>query len=386
MTKKFKDLSKRNYQSQDQDVLNVACYGKIITLPPKFNAMVVRLRENNPLLKNLYSEIEINEANKYPHIIHYADERKPWNSIGVYMENYWWNIAKKTPFINNLFDRNYIYKKEIEKWWLLKKKKIINIDNPNTFNEKIEWLKIFDSTPKKAYLSDKYLVRIWIKNKIGEKYLIPLIGIYNKFDEIDFENLPKSFVIKCNHCNEHNIIVKDKSKLNMAEIKFNLYRWMNEDYAFKNNNLELQYREIQHKIIIEQYMNKEEDYFKNYKFHCSNGKPIFIENYIDNKDNFYDLKRNKISYILNNIYLSFPSQNKAKLLNKMIELSSILSEGFSYARIDFLIIHGKIYFSKISFTSLIDSDEHYDIKFGSYIKLPKETYNIDTGEYYAIKK
>ena len=386
MTKKFLDLSKRNYQSQDQDVLNVACYGKIITLPPKFNAMVERLRENNPLLKNLYSETEINEANKNPYIIHYAASRKPWNSIGVYMEKYWWNIVKKTPYINNIFDKNCIYKKEIEKWWLLNKKKIINIDNPKTFNEKIQWLKIFDSTPKKAYLSDKYLVRIWIKNKIGEKYLIPLIGIYNKLDEINFENLPKSFVIKCNHCNEHNIIVKDKSKLNMTEIKFNLYRWINENNAFKNNDIELQYLDIQDKIIIEHYMNEEKDNFKNYKFHCSNGKPIFIENYIDHKYIFYDLKSNKISYIPNKIYLSFHSQNITKLLGKMIELSSILSEGFSYARIDFFIFHGKIYFNKISFSSLIDSDEYYDRKFGSYIKLPKEIYNIDTGEYYEIKK
>ena len=100
ITQKFKELVKRNSNGQDQDVINVACYGKILTLPPKYNAMVFSLKENNPLLRHLYTEEEISEANKSPIIIHYANKFKPWNSIGVYMEKFWWNIAKKTLFIN----------------------------------------------------------------------------------------------------------------------------------------------------------------------------------------------------------------------------------------------------------------------------------------------
>ena len=95
ITEKFIELSKKNYESQAQDVLNVACYGKILTLPPKYNAMVYRLQENNPLLKDLYSEEDIIEANTDPLIIHYSNTNKPWKNIGIYMEKYWWDIAKK---------------------------------------------------------------------------------------------------------------------------------------------------------------------------------------------------------------------------------------------------------------------------------------------------
>ena len=122
MTKKFIDLTKRNFDSQDQDVLNVACYGRIMTLPPKYNAQVFRLKENNPLLTELYKKKDIIEAKTIPYIIHYSNKRKPWNSIGIYMEKYWWDIAKQTPNANILFNRVNIYKNKITKLWLLKNK------------------------------------------------------------------------------------------------------------------------------------------------------------------------------------------------------------------------------------------------------------------------
>ena len=115
MTKKFIDLTKRNYQSQDQDILNVACYEKILTLPPKYNAMVLKLKENNPRLKELYKEEEIIEAKTKPHIIHYANKKKPWNSRNVYMENYWWNIANKTPYIDNFIRKDFLQKLRYKK-------------------------------------------------------------------------------------------------------------------------------------------------------------------------------------------------------------------------------------------------------------------------------
>ena len=154
------------------------------------------------------------------------------------------------------------------------KKKSLNIDNPKT-NEKIKWLKLYDSTPKKTYLTDKYLVRRWIKKKIGEEYLIPLIGVYDKFEDINFKNLPKDFVIKCNHGCGYNIIVKDKFSLNLTIVKSKIDKWMDENYAFKNG-LELQYRDIKPKIIIEKYMDDNTGDLRDYKFHCFNGKPKFL--------------------------------------------------------------------------------------------------------------
>ena len=116
MTKKFIELSKRNFSSQDQDVLNIACYGKILTIEPKYNAQVKTLKENNPLLRKLFKEGEIMEAKYEPHIIHYSNKEKPWNSLEIYMGKYWWDIAKKTPY-NNFIQkgiRNKFFNQSIE--------------------------------------------------------------------------------------------------------------------------------------------------------------------------------------------------------------------------------------------------------------------------------
>lgn len=92
------------------------------------------------------------------------------------MEKYWLDITKKTPFINKVFTRKIIYQNELKKFWYKRMNKQLNLDNPKSFNEKIKWLKLYDSTPIKTRLADKYLVREWIKDKIGEEYLIPLLG------------------------------------------------------------------------------------------------------------------------------------------------------------------------------------------------------------------
>ena len=393
MTKIFFELSKRNYESQDQDVLNVACYGKILTLPPKFNAQVLKLKENNPLLKELYSDKDIIEAKESPFIIHYSNKRKPWNSIGIYMENYWWDIAKKTPYANIYFNRDNIYIKELKKLWLLKNKQSLNLDNPRTFDDKIHWLKIFESTPIKTLLCDKYLVRGWIEEKIGDEYLIPIFGTYKSFKEIEFNKLPNQFVIKCNHGSGYNIIIKDKSQLNLTDAKIKVDKWMKENYVF-HSNLDLQYRDIKRKIIIEKYINNSRGDLRNYELLCFNGKPKLIlvknEGYKNYIFNYHNLKLNNLSHIANVDNYFFRSLEKYKCFEKMIDLASILSVGFNFIRVDFYMINCKIYFNKISFTT---SSIAHDIipknvyrNLGKLINLPKLAYNIDTGEYYKINK
>ena len=393
MTEKFIELSKRNYNSQDQDVLNVACYGKIYTLPPKYNAMVFRLKENSPLLRDLYKEEDIIEANNAPYIIHYSDKKKPWNYIGIYMENYWWDIAKKTPFSKNLFTRENIYKNELKKFYYKKMKRHLNFDRPRTFNEKIQWLKLYESTPIKTRLSDKFLVREWVREKIGEEYLIPLLGVYNKFEDIDFEKLPNKFVIKCNHGSNYNIIVKNKYQLNLTEAKSKIEKWMKENFAF-HFGLELQYRDIKHKIIIEKYMDDGTGDLRDYKITCFNGKPNFI--WIDSdrhslhKRNIYDLNWNQLPYMVNPNFSTFPSPEKPKCLKQMVEIASILSKDFSYVRVDLYLINDSIYFGEMTFTSGSGTEEYspknFERKLSSLIIFPKLVYNIDTGEYYKLTK
>ena len=123
LTEKLIELSNNNYDYKVQDILNIACYGKILTLPPKYNTMVRSLKEKKSFLKVIFKEEDIIEANKSPYIIHYIGKKKPWNSIGFYMEKYWWDIAKKTPFVKIKFNRENIFKSELKKIWFKKKKK-----------------------------------------------------------------------------------------------------------------------------------------------------------------------------------------------------------------------------------------------------------------------
>ena len=392
MTQKFIDLSKRNINFHTQDIINLACYGRIITLPLKYNVMTSKVKMDNPHLNELYKEEEIIDAKISPYIVHYSDKKKPWNGIQIYMEKYWWNIAKKTPFIN-LFSRENIYKIKIKQFWYKHFKKKLDFYRLRTFNEKIQWLKLYDSTPIKTILTDKYLVRSWIKEKIGEEYLIPLLGVYDNFEEINFKKLPNQFVIKCNHGSGYNIIVKNNSQLNMAKIKSKINTWMNQNYAF-TSGLELHYRDIKPKIIIEQYMDDNTGDLRDYKVICFNGKPYFLwidcNRHLNHKRNLYDLNWNQLPYKVNTKYSTFPSPKKPKSLDKMKDLAIILSKNFAFVRVDFYIINDKIYFGEMTFTSSSGTEsispKIFERRLSSLLVLPELAYNIDTGVYYKWKK
>ena len=384
MTEKFIELSKKNYSSQDQDVINVACFRKIKIIPPKYNAQIMRLYDNNPLLEELYNKQDIIEAKNSPYIIHYSTEKKPWNSLGIFMESYWWDIAKKTPYIN-FFSRENIYKSEAKKWFYLKTKKLLNLDRPKTFEEKIQWLNLYDSTPLKTSLSDKILVREWVKSKIGEDYLIPLLGIYDSFDNIDFETLPKKFVIKCNHGRGCSIIVKDRKQLNMTKVKILIDNWMNKNFAFQNG-LNLQFKDIKPKILIEKFIS---DNLKLYEYFSFNSKPYYIsvnnEKFGNKTRLLFDLNWNQLTFgsKSNNLV----SIKKPFFLETMSELASLLSHNFSFVGINFYATQKKIYFDKFSFTYNGENiiSNKVNKKLGSLIKLPKTIYNIDKSEYYILR-
>ena len=390
MTKKFIELSKKNYLSQDQDVLNVACYGKIITLHPKYNAQVIKLQENNPLLTKLYKDKDIIEAKTSPYIVHYSNKNKPWNSLGVYMEKYWWDIAKKTPYIKDLFYKGDIYKNSLKQFWKLEKNETINLERPYTFNEKIQWLKLYESTPIKNRLSDKLFLRNWAKEKIGEEYLIPLIGVYDKFIDIKLNKLPNRFKIICNHGDGYEISVNNKTHFNFIEAKETVDKWMNENYAFKSN-LEIEYRNIPHKILIEDYFQNDTENIQDYDFLCFLGNPKFL--YIN--DNLYSINRNSVidfkeNMLLNNKHNNISNLTNAKCLDKMIKLSRLLSQNFTYVKVHFCVIKDKIFFRELKFTSSIEREniipKKLDRKLASLIKLPKLAFNIDVDEYYYLNK
>ena len=145
------------------------------------------------------------------------------------------------------------YPDALEKWFFKKTGKKLDLKNPVTFNEKIQWLKLYDRNPLKTTLVDKYLVRDWIKDKIGEEYLIELLGVWDRFDDIDFSLLPSKFVLKTNHGSGWNMVVRDKEHLDLKKAKRLFDRWMKLNFAFMEG-FEMQYEHVRPKIIAEKFI------------------------------------------------------------------------------------------------------------------------------------
>lgn len=390
-------LSKYNkgLKCPDQDALNVVCQEKVAFLDMYWNwqwAWHIDKSNIPTYYYKMYSDAMLDLS-----VIHYASGKKPWN-------------AKDTSPLVKIWKLFFIYSKDkvsIQKYlnivlypYLLNcyyrysHNKLMNIHNPRTFNEKIQWLKLYDSTPLKTRLADKYLVRDWVKEKIGEQYLIPLLGVYDKFEDIDFAKLPNQFVIKCNHGSGWNIIVKDKRKLNLLDAKKKISKWMSENFAFYAG-YELQYRDIQPKIIIEKYLeNKGSQNLYDYKFWCFNGEVKYMQFRDDFSANlkmvFYDLNwKRQPFYYDHPIYdkeLERPSN-----FQEMIDIARKLCQGFAFVCVDMYRLNdGTIYFGEMTFTRSSGfahwNSENVNLMFGDMIKLPKLAYNIDTGEYYKLPK
>ncbi len=245
---------------------------------------------------------------------------------------------------------------EYLKDWLYKVTgETLNLDNPQTFNEKIQWMKLYDSTPLKTRLADKYLVRDWVKEKIGDEYLIPLLGVWDKFDDIDFDKLPDKFVLKANHGCAWNIIVTDKNKFDKEDAKQKFSLWLNKNFAYCFG-LELHYKSIKPLIIAEEYIENDNQDLYDYKIWCFDGKAKYIQFLSERKEGlkmvFYDTEWNKQDFVY-----SYPRNEKdiekPKNLELLLTLAEKLAQGFSHVRVDFYILNdGSIKFGEMTFTSM----------------------------------
>ena len=226
-------------------------------------------------------------------------------------------------------------------------------DNLSTYTEKMQWAKLYDKNPLKTTLTDKYLVRKWVEEKIGEEYLIPLIGVWDKFDDIDFSTLPDQFVLKTNHGSGTNLIVKNKAELNQKRAKQRFDNWMQIDYAFRGY-FEMHYSNIKPKIIAEQYIETPEGDLPDYKFLCFNGKAYYCwvdkGRFRDHTRNVYDLEWNLQPWSQAHPISDMPIE-KPQNFEKMIELVESLADQFSHVRVDFYNIEGKLYFGEMTFTN-----------------------------------
>jgi len=255
----------------------------------------------------------------------------------------------------------------------------LNLKNPQTFNEKIQWLKLHGDLQKYANLADKYEVRKFVSNSIGEEYLIPLLGVWDKFKDIDFGKLPKQFVLKCNHDSNSVVICKDKTAFNINKAREKLNKCLKRKfyYAFR----EYQYKNIKPKIICEKYMVDESgSELKDYKIFCFNGNPKIIQvnydRFTSSKKNLYDIEWNYIPVAMT--YPTDPNRiiNKPSKLEDMLVFAKTLSKGIPCVRVDFYSINDKIYFGELTFTPAAGlgkfEPKEFDFEMGSWIELPKE--------------
>lgn len=265
----------------------------------------------------------------------------------------------------------------LKKWYKKRTGRELNLENPKSFNEKIQWLKLYDNSPLKTKLADKYLVREWIKENLGEEYLIPLLGVYDSFDEIDFDKLPDKFVLKANHGCAWNIIVKDKQKFDKKKAKKKFDKWMKRNYALKAG-FEMQYKDIPPKIVAEAFIQDSKGELNDYKVLCFNGEPKFIwidqGRFSNRTENIYDTKWNLQPFLLT-YENSKEEVPPPKNLETMIEFARKLSKDFALVRVDFYNVDGKIYFGEMTFTSASGVDvfkpAEYDLKLGEMLELPK---------------
>lgn len=253
----------------------------------------------------------------------------------------------------------------------------LNLDNPCTFNEKIQWLKLYWHNSNLPDLVDKYKVREYIKDKIGEKYLVPLISTYEKIQDVDFDNLPECFVIKPNHGSGKVLISLNKDEFikNWKVEKKIMQRSLKNNYFY--TWYEWAYKDIKPMLVCEELIDEK---IIDYKFYCFNGEPEFL--YVSQglvidhslKVGFYDLEWNKLPFGRTD-YRTFDSiLEKPKCLKLMIDIARKLSKDFPFVRVDLYNVGDKVYFSELTFTPssgyMTFDPPEYDLKIGGYLRLP----------------
>lgn len=254
----------------------------------------------------------------------------------------------------------------------------LNLDNPKTFNEKLNWLKLHDRNPEYTRMADKYEFKNYVTEKLGLGYVIPLLGVYNNFDEINFDELPEQFILKCTHDSGGFAICRDKKNFNIAEAKAILNKSLGKNYWWAAR--EWVYKNIKPRIIAEKYMQDGDNpNLTVYKIFNFNGVPKIIQAIQDDKTpqesiDYFDTDWNKL-----NLRQNFPNSitplPKPELLEDMLKTAAKLSAGIPLVRTDLYIINHKIYFSEFTFYSDAGMAEfhppEWDEILGSWIELPK---------------
>jgi len=230
----------------------------------------------------------------------------------------------------------------------------LNLNNPKTYNEKLQWLKLYDRKDIYTTMVDKYEVKEYVSNIIGKEYIIPTIGIYDKFDDINFDKLPNQFVLKCTHDSGGIVICKDKNSFDIKSAKMIINNSLAKNFYYLSR--EWPYKNVKPRIIAEEYMeDKKSKSLDDYKFFCFNGVPkiLFVATERQNKNletcfDFYDMDFNHLP-IKNGHPNSNKKIKKPEKFNEMKKLAGKLSKNIPHVRVDFYEINGRVYFGELTF-------------------------------------
>lgn len=261
------------------------------------------------------------------------------------------------------------------KWmYRLKTGRELDIRHPLRFNEKLQFLKLYDRRAEYTGMVDKYAVRKYIRDKIGAEYLIPLLHVYGAAEEIDWDALPESFVLKCTHGSGFNIICTDKARLDIRAAKRSLKRWMKTNYYYLER--EWPYKDVRPQILCEPFLSDGGGTPDDYKVLCFDGEAKLIEHhrarYRDHTQDFYDIRWNRKN-MSDGAPMSDHAAAKPPQLGEMLALSEKLAQGIRHVRVDWYVVAGRLYFGEITFydgsgfTTFANDADNYLL--GSWVRL-----------------
>lgn len=255
----------------------------------------------------------------------------------------------------------------------------LNLKNPLTFNEKVQWLKLYDRRPEYTSMVDKYEAKLYVAERIGEEYIIPTLGVWEKFDEIDFDQLPEQFVLKCTHDSGGLVICRDKSKFDKEAARAKIERSLKRNYYYHGR--EWPYKNVKPRILAEVYMEDSVTReLRDYKFFCFNGKmkAMFIasERYNEKTETRFDFFDREFNHL--DFRNGHPNADvlpaKPEQFEKMCALAEELSQNIPLLRVDFYEVDGKIYFGELTFSHwggmMPFEPVEWDRKLGDWIELP----------------
>ena len=262
--------------------------------------------------------------------------------------------------------------------YFLSMHKMLNLEHPKTYNEKLQWLKLHDKRDVYTKMVDKVLAKDYVHEVLGDGYTFKTLGVWERFDDIDFDKLPNQFVLKCTHDSGGLIICKDKSKLNIERARKKINKCLKKNYFFATR--EYPYRNVVPRIIAEEYMVDESGTeLKDYKFFCFDGVPkmLFVatDRAIDTRFDFYDSDFNHLPFTQGHPWAE-KEIKKPEHFDEMLNLAARLSTGIPHVRVDLYNINGKIYFGEMTFFHYSGTmpihPEEWDYKIGEWLKLPDD--------------